>query len=106
MSRSEEKYGLHGKMEAQEGKGDQLADILLQAASMMASAPGCDLYMVSQDPNDADVIWVTEVWHNKEDHDQSLKIDGVGELISQALPLFASPPQGGMALQVLGGHGI
>jgi quinol monooxygenase YgiN len=100
------KYGLHGKLQAAEGKGEQLASILLKASQLVSSAKGCHLYLISEDKNDKDAVWVTEVWDSKEDHDNSLKGEGVRELISQAIPILAGQPEKGQELLVLGGAGI
>lgn len=97
-------YALHGSLVAKSGEGDALAKILIQASDMMTNHPTCRLYMVSQTPDNSDHIWVTEVWDSKQAHDDSLQIDGVRDLISQALPLLATPPEGGQELTVL--HGI
>ena len=99
------KYGLTANLVAKPGKGEELANILLQAAELMQSAPGSLLYVVSCEPDNSDMIWVYEVWNSKEDHDDSLKIDGVGDLVGQAMPLLAEPPRGGKELNVLGGLG-
>ena len=100
------KYGLHGKLKATTGNGDQLANILLEAARLVSTAKGCHLYLVSKDKNDADAIWVTEVWDSKEDHDNSLKADEVKALIARAFPLLDGMPEKGQELEVLGGAGI
>lgn len=100
------KYGLHGQLKANAGQGDQLATILLEAARLMATARGCHLYLVSKGLEDPDAVWITEVWDRKEDHDNSLQIEGVGELISRAWPLLAAPPQHRMELEVPGGRGL
>ncbi|WP_299820286.1 antibiotic biosynthesis monooxygenase family protein [uncultured Pontibacter sp.] len=97
------KYGLHGKLNAQAGRGNELASILLQASALVSTAKGCHLYLVSKDAADADCIWITEVWDTREDHDKSLHLDGVGALISQAIPLLAGKPEKGLELEVLGG---
>ena len=47
-----------------------------------------------------------EVWESKEDHDNSLKLPAVRELITQALPLLDGNPTGGTTLEVLGGKGV
>ncbi len=100
------KYGLHGKLTATPGNGDKLATILLEAARLVATAPGCHLYLVSKDQIDADAVWVTEVWDSKEDHDNSLNVPGVRDLIGQAMPNLNGRPEKGQELQVLGGTGI
>lgn len=97
------KYGLHGKLQAQAGRGDELAAILLQASQLVSTAKSCHLYLVSKDKQNPDSIWITEVWDSKEDHDNSLHLDGVGALISQAIPLLAGKPEKGLELDVLGG---
>ncbi len=48
---------------------------------------------------------VTEIWDSEEEHSASLSIEGVKELISEALPLLADPPEQ-IKLDVLGGKGI
>ncbi|MGV3586038.1 MAG: putative quinol monooxygenase [Adhaeribacter sp.] len=100
------KYGLHGKLNATPDNGDKLAQILLEAAKLVATAQGCHLYLVSQDQSNSDAVWVTEVWDSKADHDNSLNVAGVKELISQAMPLLNGRPEKGQELQVLGGLGI
>lgn len=100
------KYLLHGKLTAQDGQQEALASILLQAAQLMSGAPGCRLYAVARDNADGQAVWVTEIWDSKEDHDGSLKVEGVRELITRAMPLLAGPPQKGQELGILGGHGV
>ena len=99
-------YGLHNKLTAKQGQGQDLADILLDAAKLVAHAKGCKLYLVSKDTTNTDCIWITETWDSKEDHDNSLKLDGVKELIGKAMPILAEPPTQGNVLEVLGGAGL
>ncbi|PHN03677.1 putative quinol monooxygenase [Flavilitoribacter nigricans] len=100
------KYFLHGKLQAKAGKGEQLAEILLQAAALLSDAPGCQIYLIGMDPDDPDAVWVTEVWDTKKDHDDSLRVDGVRALIGQAMPILDGPPTKGQELEILGGQGI
>ena len=100
------KYGLHGKLKATAGNGDQLAAILLEAAELVAKAKGCHLYLIGKDKNDPDAVWVTEVWDSKEDHDNSLKAEDVRALIAKAIPILDGQPERGQELEILGGAGI
>jgi quinol monooxygenase YgiN len=52
-------YGLIGRIRAVSGKRADLAAILIQEDGSM---PGCLSYIVAEDPADADLLWVTEVW--------------------------------------------
>lgn len=100
------KYGLYGKLQAKAGKGAELGEILLKAAKLMENAKGCVLYLVNKEAGNPDSIYIIEVWESKADHDNSLQVPGVGELIKQALPILDEKPTGGTTLEVLGGKGI
>ncbi len=97
------KYLLHGSLAAAEGKGTQLSAILLEAAALVSTAKGCRAYVVSRVADEPDTVWVTEIWDSKEDHDQSLQLPGVRELIGKAMPILAGQPQKGQELEILGG---
>ncbi len=99
------KYGLHGKLQATEGKGDELAAILLKASELVEKKSSCHLYLVAKDSKDPDCIWVTEVWDTKEAHDQSLKMEEIKSLINEAMPILKEMPSGGAELIVMGGMG-
>jgi quinol monooxygenase YgiN len=101
-----DKYGLFGNLTAKDGKGDDLAAILLEAATLMSSTKGCHAYWVSKDLVNGDVVWVTEVWATKADHDASLQGESVRALIARAMPLLAENPATGLELAVVGGYGI
>ncbi len=100
------KYGLSVKFKCTENNGEKLASILLKASELVSTANGCQLYLVSLDREDSNTVWTTEIWDSKEDHDNSLSIIGVKELISQAMHLLATPPEIGKEIDVLGGYGI
>ncbi|SRR5690554_7643052 len=101
-----EQFLLHGKLIAKEGQSEQLADILLQASELVATAKGCIVYVVSRNPGEPQAVYVTEIWESKEDHANSLHVEGVKELITKAMPLLDQQPRSGHQLEVLGGAGI
>ena len=98
-------YGLIGKLTAVPGQGEQLLSAMLTAADLVADAPGCEMYLVSTCPDQADTVWITELWRSEADHDDSLEIDGVRELIAQVRPMLAAPPDG-TRLHPVGGKGM
>jgi quinol monooxygenase YgiN len=100
------KYLLHGKLTALQGHRDELAAILLQASKLVSTANGCILYVIGLDNSDKNSVFITEIWENKEDHDNSLKVNGVRELIMKAMPLLDGQPSKGQEIQILGGTGI
>lgn len=102
------KYLLHGKLTAKTGYADELASILLEASKLVSAANGCKLYVVSKNESDPNSVYVTEIWNSKEDHDNSLKVKEVRELIMRAMPIIDQdvPGEKGMELVLLGGAGI
>ncbi len=99
------KYGLTGTFTAKKGSGDELAGILKEAADLMKTTDGCLIYIVGQQLDNKDIIHVQEVWESKEDHDNSLSISGVRELIGKAMPLIEGKPEG-IEIDIIGGQGV
>lgn len=100
------KYLLHGKLIAKSGHREELAAILIEASKLVSTAKGCNLYVIGKEKNDINAVYVTEIWDSKEDHDHSLKAEGVRELIMKAMLILDGQPQKGLELELLGGSGI
>jgi quinol monooxygenase YgiN len=79
-------YGLIGQMKAAPGKRDDLAAILSESTGGM---PGCLSYIVAADATDADALWITEVWTDKDSHAASLRLPAVQAAIAKARPIIA-----------------
>jgi quinol monooxygenase YgiN len=99
-------YQLHGSLKATKNNGDKLASILLEAANTVSKLEECKLYIISKDKTNSDVIWITEIWQNKEAHDNSLMLDSVRALIGKAMPLLDGMPEKGQESEFLGGYGV
>ena len=99
-------FGLFGKLTARPGQRDDLLSILLEASSGVAQIDGCQLYVVNTSPDDPDGIWVYEVWDDQEAHAASLRREDTQAAIKRAMPLLAGPPEGGIVLTPVGGHGL
>jgi len=84
------RFGLFGTITARAGRRDVLVACLLQGAELLRQAPGCELYVVHTSPTEADVVHVMEVWRSRADHEASLAIPGMRELVSTARPLIAA----------------
>jgi quinol monooxygenase YgiN len=95
-------YGLIGKMKAVPGQRDALIAIILEGAGDM---PGCLSYIVARDVEDADAIWITEVWDSQASHDVSLKLPSVQVAIGKARDLVAGM-ETGVATVPVGGVGL
>lgn len=98
-------YTLCGSIRANEGAGDALADLLLEAADAVAEAPGCLLYLVNRVEDDPDAVWVLEVWTDREAHRASLDLAAVQDVIERARPSIAGFGER-FELTLVGGHGL
>jgi quinol monooxygenase YgiN len=99
------RFGPHGRVVADPGQGDALTDLLLDAADLLGDDPSCQLYVVSRDVGEPDVVWVTEVWADRQAHASSLEDPRVRALIGRARPLIAQLPQS-TELRPVGGKGL
>lgn len=99
------RFGLVGSFRAEPTKGDALAELLLQAAESLAVNPDCELYVISRSADEAELVWVTEVWASREAHQASLSDPTVRDLITQARPLIADLGER-HELVPLGGKGL
>lgn len=95
-------YGRIGKLRVAPGKRDALAEVLLEGARGM---PGCRSYVVAHDPNDADVLWVTEVWDDAASHRASLDLPSVREAIAKGRPWIVGF-EDAVETEPVGGHGL
>lgn len=100
-----ERVGRYVRMVAQPGQGGALAATLLRVADGLRAAPGCELYLVNVAVDEADTVWVTEVWTDQTASDRALSSD-IGEVsIDEVLNLLAGRPTL-VTLTPLGGTGL
>ena len=95
-------YGLIGKMVAVPGQRKALVEIVLESVSGM---PGCLSYIVANDPDDENAIWITEVWDSAASHRASLTLPAVQAAIGKARPLIADFAEN-FVTEPIGGHGL
>ncbi|GHA15795.1 hypothetical protein GCM10007989_08260 [Devosia pacifica] len=95
-------YGLIGQMLAQDGQREELISLLLQMKDEM---PGCLSYVIAEDQENANAIWISEVWTDKASHADSLQLTHVQATIAKARPIiagfghrFETAPRGGVGL--------
>jgi quinol monooxygenase YgiN len=98
------KFGMQAVIIAAEGKGDELAHIMLQASEVVSTMDGCILYLVQQSLTDNSKVLITEVWANKEFHAASLTNENVRALIMKAKPIIIGMDHN--PAKYIGGHGL
>lgn len=87
-------YAMTGNLVAQSGRRDELVDILKRTASLVGQLPACHMYIVSEDLANETIVWVFEMWDDKDSHDASLTDERVRNLIAEAMPLMDGAPSG------------
>lgn len=95
-------YGLIGRIRAIPGQRTALAAILLEGTAAM---PGCQAYVIAEDPADDDALWITEVWDSAASHQASLALPAVRDAIGRGRPLIAGFDSR-TETRPLGGHGL
>lgn len=96
------KYLLQGTLVAKHGERDTLLEIMKRASALMLEkAKGCELYAVGHSEGDENTVYITEIWATKEDHEASLAVEGVRELIGEAMPILAEMPTKGREVTVV-----
>lgn len=98
------KFGMQAVLTAEQGKGNELAKIMTQAADAVAKVSGCELYLVQQSATDEHQILITELWLSASHHQASLQNPDVLALISQAKPIIAT--MAGNPAIPLAAHGV
>jgi quinol monooxygenase YgiN len=93
----------YGKATAKEGKGAELAEILLAAAAELEDDPGCELYLVNRQSDRPDVVWVTELWRSQADLDASLERIRGSSSVAEAMAIVDDWQI--VELDLLGGKG-
>lgn len=96
-------YGRMGGFIANDGKEKQLFDLLCKASTLMKGADGCYQYIVGKNIDDEKIIWVCEIWESADYHKKSLALNGVRELIAQAMPMIKSTIPVGAELEIFKG---
>lgn len=98
------KFGMYAKFTAHPGQRGALAEILLESAEAAGDLKECELYLVNLADDDADILWVTEVWSNPEAHAASLQLDATKAAIRRAMPLIAGVES--TTIRPVGGKGL
>ncbi len=98
------RFGMYARLVAKPGQRDAFTAILLRGGDGMR-AHGCQLYVVNHPTDNADAVWVTEVWDSREAHAASLQLPETRQAIGEAMPLLTGAFES-IELDVVGGLGV
>jgi quinol monooxygenase YgiN len=98
-------YALINKLTSKPGKRDEVMKILLEAGKPFDNNPACLLYLVYKDVKDPTVIWVKDLWTNKDSHTAAMAQPEVRPFVAQAIPLLDGMPEQ-IEIELVGGKGV
>ena len=99
------RFAQHSKLHARPEKRDELVTKFLEAADMQEANPACELMFVSSSPEEADVVFLTEVWTSAEEHERARQSTEIQAWAAQMPTLVAGPPES-TPLVIEGGKGL
>lgn len=95
-------FGLVVKFVVLDGKRDEFIDIMSAGFQGMA---GCHSYILSEDAEEPNKVWVNEIWESKEAHDIAMASTAIKSVVARAKPLMTgrdlrviTRPRGGQGL--------
>jgi quinol monooxygenase YgiN len=99
------RYGLVNKITVKPGKRDEVINIMLEAGKPFDENTACILYLVYRDVANPNVIWVEDVWTNKDDHAAAMSNPAMRSFIAQTMPLLEGMPEQ-IEIEPAGGKGL
>lgn len=88
------------RLTAQGGQRAALLDILNTYADGIGEEPGTEVYMVAVDPDDENLVWLYEIFHDEEAENAHRQSTGFAELM-HALPQYIEGSPGVLRMQPL-----
>ena len=86
-------YVLINKLTTKPGKRNEVIDILLKSGRTFDANDACELYLVSEDKKDDNIIWVQDIWKDAESHSQAMQDETMRTYVQQAMPLLEGMPE-------------
>ena len=80
------------RLTSAEGRRAALLDMLNTYTDGLAEEPGTEMFMVSLDPEDANIVWLFEIFTNEDAENAHRASSGFAMLMEQMPPLLDGPP--------------
>jgi len=84
---------LLNRLTAKPGQRALVVDNLLESGTLFDGNPACLMYLVAEASEDADDIWVIDVWTSEEEHAEALRDPVLQPYISRTTPLLEGMPE-------------
>jgi quinol monooxygenase YgiN len=80
------------RLTAVEGVRPALLDLLNTYADGLAEEPGTELFIVSMDPDDENIVWLYEIFADEDAENAHRGSDGFARLMASMPPMLDGPP--------------
>ena len=80
------------RLTARAGMRPALLDLLNTYADGLAEEPGTELFIVSLDPGDENIVWLYEIFADEDAENAHRSSTGFGVLMNAMPPLLNGPP--------------
>ena len=86
------RMGMLVRLQASPGNRAALLDVLHRYTDGLAEEPGTEMFIVHLDPDDADIVWLYEIFHDAQAQVAHRAAEGFATLMAELPDLLASPP--------------
>jgi quinol monooxygenase YgiN len=86
-------FALLNRLTAKPGRRDRVVEILLESGKLFDDNSACRLYLVAESADDADLIWVADLWTSEEEHAEALRAPEMRPFVDECMPLLDGMPE-------------
>ena len=80
------------RLNANDGMRPALLDVLNTYADGLSEEPGTEVFMISIDPDDTNLVWLFEVFKDEDAEEAHRASSGFASMMASMPPLLGSPP--------------
>lgn len=84
--------GLLVRLSSAPGRRAALLDVLNRYTDGLSEEPGTEVFIVHLDPEDADIVWLYEVFRDEEAQTAHRSAEGFAQLMTDLPDLLSGPP--------------
>jgi quinol monooxygenase YgiN len=86
------RMGMLVRLQSAPGQRPALLDVLNRYADGLAEEPGTEVFIVHLDPDDADIVWLYEIFKDEQAQHAHRAAEGFATLMIELPEFLASPP--------------
>lgn len=80
------------RLTAEDGRRPALLDALHRYSDGLEEEPGTELFIVHLDPDDANVVWLYEIFRDDEAQNEHRAAEGFAQLMTELPDVLGAPP--------------